>query len=161
MNPFVNPEFWLSLAFFIVIGMIIFSPVRHAINRFFESQQKNIKDEIEQANSVYSEALQGYKEADKNLKEKFIHSKTQEEIKALQQEFLKATQKQIEAKKQDFQVHKNLQIQEIKNNLRFQLLNEAENQIFKKNSTKMTDKEVNHLLDMLDKNKEILSQLLQ
>ena len=161
MNPFVNPEFWLSFAFFIVIGMIVFSPARQAIKHFFERQQKAIQAQILQANAVYNEAVQGHKEACQNLKEKPVHQQTQGEIKALQQEFLNLAQKQIDAKKQDFQVRKNLHIQEIKNNLRFQLLNEAEKQILTKSPAKMTDKEVNHFLDMLDKNKENLYQLLQ
>ena len=68
MNPFINTEFWLGLAFFIVLGLLIFSPIRRVIQKSLLHQKNLIQDKINQSNAVYKEALKLHQETLKNFK---------------------------------------------------------------------------------------------
>lgn len=161
MNPFSYPEFWLSLAFFIIIGMIIFSPIRNIIRHLLKSQIQLIQNQISEASAVYNEARQAYKAAQNDLKERHTDTQTPKEIKSLYQEFSDKTLSQIEIKKQDFQTRQTLYIQETKNHLRQQLLDLVEDKMEKYHPSQSTEKEVQHFLKILKENEQILSHLPQ
>ncbi len=151
MNPFLNPEFWLSLAFILVVGMIIFSPVRKSFQKFFGTKRQQILDQINQAHETLSEAQDLLKEEQKKGLDQSDLKEQHQQIKALQQEFLQKTNVQIQIKKQDYQTRLKLTEVQIKNQLRAELLDKVERKILKATSTKSMDKEIQHFLQMLDK----------
>ena len=161
MNPFVYPEFWLSLAFIMVIGLVILSPVRYFIKRFFLNYRQHVIDQIQQADSAFDAAQNLFKEIQKKDQFNKNTKELNQKIKAIQQEFTQKTKTQIETKKQDFQVRFHLTEVQIKNHLRTQLLNQAEEEILKKSHLKNLDKEVYHLVQMLRENKDQLRTALK
>ena len=158
MNPFIHPEFWLSLAFIIVVGLFFFSPIRNSLHRLFEKQKNDVQNKISEAHSVYKEALQNYKEAQKLLKTKKIDTQTTLEIKQLRHEFSDKILRQTEYQKQNLQVRQSLYIQDVKNHLRQHLLDLAEDKIKNQSSKKSTEQDIQHFLKVLKENKEILRQ---
>ena len=158
MNPFVNPEFWLSFAFIIVLGLIFFSPIRQAFVHFFNHQQQIILDQIAQANTVLSEAQSLSKRTQKSTS-KSSNQQALQEIAAIQMDFDKKTATHIETQKQDFQVRQKMASLHLKNNLRTELLNQVQKKILKCTSKKSLEKDLNHLILLLKENRDTLEQI--
>ena len=158
MNPFVNPEFWLSAAFIIVLGLIFFSPVRQAFNRFFNHQRQMILDQIEQAEGVLKEAQNLSPKAPKSQLN-LSKQKTQQEIKALQKDIDEKIKERIESQNQDFQVRQKMASLHLKNGLRTELLNQVEKAVLKPTPKKSLEKDLDHLMALLKENQETLGQI--
>lgn len=161
MNPFIYPNFWLSLAFILILGLVIFSPVQKSIVNFFKVYQKKIQSQIDESDHVHQEALMALKEIQKQLKMPQENVKIKQEIYSIQKEFLQKTDKQLSLKKQDFERRKNLMILEAKNHLKKQFLDMAEEKIFHQHlSEKTKNQEVDHFIKMLHKDKDELKKLI-
>ena len=161
MNPFVNSEFWLSLAFFVVLGFMFIPSVQRAIKRCLNSQRQKIEKQIQESHAVYQEAMQERKNSLKNLNQKTDDKETKSQIKQIKQEFLKKEKNFVEMKKQDFYVRKGIIELQGKENLKKHLLDKAEEKILKQSRSKTSDiQDVNHFIKMLDKNKEKLKNAL-
>lgn len=158
MNPFVNPEFWLSLAFMIVLGLIFFSPVRQAFNRFFERQNQLILDQIAQAENVLKEA-QNLAPKTLGSSLKLSNQHTQQEIKSIQKDFDEKIKMRTEAQKQDFQVRQKMLALHMKNNLRTELLNQVQKKVLKPAPQKSLEKDLAHLISLLKENRDILEHM--
>lgn len=161
MNPFINPEFWLSLAFIIVITMVIFPPIRQSIKNFFYHQRQLILDQIQQANGVLSEAKNLLKEKKKGASLKADVTQINLQIRSVQHEFSEKTKVYTEAQKQDYHMRQMMTMIHMKNNLRSELLNQAEEKILQQSSPKSLTKDVQHLIQMLDNNKDKLKEALE
>ena len=61
MNPFINPEFWLSLAFFVVLGFMFIPVVQRKMENFFNTTRQAVENQIQENKSVYQEAVKEYK----------------------------------------------------------------------------------------------------
>ena len=158
MNPFVNPEFWLSVAFIIVLGLIFFTPIRQAFRRFFNHQRQIILDKIAQAESVLNEAQNlSKKTPDPTLKAS--NQQAEQEIKALQKDFDEKTKTRIEAQRQDFQVRQKIASLHLKNNLRTELLNQVQKKVLRSTPKKSLEKDLDHLIALLKENRETLEQM--
>ena len=160
MNPFAYPEFWLSLAFFVVLGFMFVSPVRRSLKKFFDAHRQDIENKIQESQSVYHQAFQEYKSLSKELKKKIEDKEIKIKIKQIQQEFLQKEENLVKAKEQDFQVRQNILIMQTKENLKKQLLDQAEEQVL--NSKKLgrsSSRDLDHFIKMLCKNEEKLKKL--
>ena len=158
MNPFNHPEFWLSLSFLIVVGLVVFSPVRRYIQGFFARQRHRIETDIQNAQNVYQEALQARKDVVKELKIKLVDKELQSKIKSIQKEFEERIENQIQNRKQDFQVRQNLMTLQIKNHLRQDLLDKAENQILTHKSHAVSEKDIAHFIKILSEKEDLLKK---
>ena len=158
MNPFVNPEFWLSLAFIIVLGLIFFSPVRQAFNRFFERQHQLILDQIAQAENVLKEA-QNLAPKTPSSSSKPYNQQAQQEIRTIQKDFDEKIKMRTEAQKQDFQVRQKMLALHMKNNLRTELLNQVQKKVLKHAPKKSLEKDLAHLISLLKENRDILEHM--
>ena len=161
MNPFVNTEFWLGLAFFIVLGLLIFSPIRRVIQKSLLHQKNLIQDKINQSNAVYKEALKLHQKTLKNFKNPSQNQEINHQVKTIKQEFLKKEQVYTENKNQNFQIQKMLLMSQTKNHLRTQLLQMVTHKILNfKRPKHTTSQEVQHFIKMLNENKDFLNQNL-
>ncbi|MBR6231944.1 MAG: hypothetical protein IKQ99_02465 [Alphaproteobacteria bacterium] len=161
MNPFVNTEFWLSLAFFVVLGFMFIPPVQRAIKKFFDAGRQKIEKQIQESKAVYQEAMQERKAALKKLNQKADDKETKSKIKQIHQEFLQKEKNSIEVKKQDFYVRKSILLLQGKENVKKQLLDKVEEKVLNQRRTKTSDaQDVGHFIKMLDKNKEKLKSIL-
>ena len=161
MNPFINTEFWLGLAFFIVLGLLIFSPIRRVIQKSLLHQKNLIQDKINQSNAVYKEALKLHQETLKNFKNPSQNQEIKHQVKTIKQEFLKKKQVYTENKNQNFQIQKMLLMSQTKNHLRTQLLQMVTHKILNfKRPKHPTSQEVQHFIKMLNENKDSLNQNL-
>ena len=86
MNPFIYPNFWLSLAFILILGLVIFSPVQKSIVNFFKVYQKKIQSQIDESDHVHQEAFLALKEIQKQLKTPQENVKIKQEIYSIQKE---------------------------------------------------------------------------
>ena len=137
MNPFINPEFWLSLAFFVVLGFMFIPVVQRKMENFFNTKRQAVENQIQE---------------NKEIKNK---------IKQIEQEFLQKERKSIDTKKQDFQVRQKMIELQSKENLKKQLLDKAEEKVLNVPRTKTADfRDVEHFIKMLHKNEEKLKALL-
>ena len=161
MNPFIYSEFWLSFAFLLVIGLVIFSPIRQKIHHFTKQQQQSIQDKIDTSNTIYKEAQKAYQETLKKSKIKWKDSSLTTKMKALKQEFFQKEQAQITTKTQDFQTRQNLILSQTKNNLRMHLLDRVEKKILKTRSSKKGKQEIEHFIIALHENQQKLNDSLK
>ena len=160
MIHFLNSEFWLSLAFVVILGMVVFSPVRQSIKKFLNHQREVILNQIAQSDAVLKEAQNLYKKTQKETLFKSDVQQVNQQIKAIQREFDEKIKARTEAQRQDFQVRQNMMALHMKNHLRTELLNRAEKKVLKPVSIKSLDKDVNHLIQMLHENKDELKKSL-
>lgn len=158
MNPFVNPEFWLSLAFIIVLGLIFFSPVRQAFNHFFERQRQVILDQIAQAEGALKEAKNLPSKTPSSSKQ-LSNQQVQQETKSIQKDFDEKIKMRTEAQKQDFQVRQKMVSIHLKNNLRTELLNQVQKKVLKPAPQKSLEKDLAHLISLLKENRDILEHM--
>ena len=162
MNPFIYPEFWLSFAFLLVIGLVIFSPIRQKIRLFTNHHQQTIQDQITNSNALYTEARHAYHQTLKETKTKQTDPSMSSKVKALKDEFLQKEQARILAQTQDFQTRQNLTLSQTKNHLRTHLLNETEKGILKSHSSsKAPPKEIAHFITALKENQKKLNDSLK
>lgn len=160
MNPFVYPEFWLSLAFIAVIGMVVLPSIRQRGRKFFDQKRQTILDQIQQADTLLKEAKDLFKEVQKNSKIRQDTTELNQKVKSMKKEYAQKTKEQVEVKEQDFQMRSSLMILQIKNHLRTDLLNKAEEKILKVSPQKSLNKDIEHLIQMLNENKEKLKESL-
>ena len=161
MNPFFNPEFWLSLAFLIVIGMIFFSPIREKIASFFMGEQQKIKNQIDQSNELYHQSQVAYRKILKEQKIKVDETELNQKIAEIKKEFAAKEKRTLDRVEQDFSVRQNLILKNIKNHLRDQLLDQAEKKILDRPvSSKNLEKEIKHFLHVFHANEEELKRLV-
>ena len=158
MNPFVNPEFWLSLAFIIVFGLIFFSPVRQTFNRFFNCQRQLILDQIAQAENVLKEAKNLPSKTPSSSKQ-LSNQQAQQEIKSIQKDFDEKTKMHTEAQKQDFQVRQKMLTLHMKNNLRTELLNQVQKKVLKTAPQKSLERDLEHLISLIKENRDALEHM--
>ena len=160
MNPFIYPEFWLSLAFILILGMIISPSVRRYIQKFFKNYQQQIKENIQNASEVYREALKMRHQTLEEMKIKQADKTLKQEIRTLRKDFNEKRQIQILAQKQDFQVRQNLIADQMKAHLTSRLLDSAEEEILKcSTSPKSVRKEIEHFFKMLHKHENTLKAI--
>lgn len=161
MNPFIYTEFWLGLAFFIILGMIIFSPIRLIIQKSLLHQKELIQDKINQSNAVYKEALELHKKTLKNFKNFPKNQEITGQIGVIKKEFSEKEKIQTENKNQNFQIQKMLLTEHAKNHVRTQLLEVITQKIQNSKRPKhITSKEIQHFLKILNENKDFLNQNL-
>ena len=160
MNPFLNPEFWLSLSFLLVLGLILFSPIQKKIKSFFDDYRQKIIDKIQEAKNIYIEAKRNY---NKTLQD-FHTFKTpsfSKEIQKMKEDFSEKEKILVESKKQDFQTRKNIILNQTKNHIRTHLLNETEKELLKISPhKKQMGQDLDHFLKKLHENKTSLEELL-
>lgn len=161
MNPLTHPEFWLSLSFVIVVGLVIFPPIRQRIQKFFGAKRAQVETDIQKADEVYQEALTAHQQIVKELKRKPVDKKLPKEIKALQQEFDDKIATQIQIKEQDFHMRQNLMLLQMKDHLRTELLDKVEDKIKANKKKTITEKEINHFIQMLTENETQLKKSLE
>ena len=161
MNPFVNPEFWLSLAFFVVLGFMFTPSIQKNIKKFFEDSRQNIERQIQESKTVYQEALQERKASLKKLNQRADDKDIKIKIKQIQQEFSQKEKNSVDMKKQDFFVRQNIILLQAKENLKKQLLDKAEEKILNQRHSKASDKQdIDHFIEMITKNEEKLKSVL-
>lgn len=161
MNPFINPEFWLSLAFFVVLGFMFIPVVQRKMENFFNTKRQAVENQIQENKSVYQEAVKEYKTLLKASESREENKEIKNKIKQIEQEFLQKERKSIDTKKQDFQVRQKMIELQSKENLKKQLLDKAEEEILNVPRTKTADfRDVEHFIKMLHKNEEKLKALL-
>ena len=157
MNPFIHPEFWLSLAFFIVLALLLFSPIRKIIHQFLIHEQQKIENQIAQAQALLKDAKTLYKEMQKKAILKGNNS-TNNQIKLIQKEFDEKIKARTDSKIQEFQMRQKMAALQMKNHLRKSLLDQAEASVFKTSSSAKTlKKDMHHFVEVLHKNKDYLS----
>jgi len=159
MNPFVNPEFWLSLAFIVVAGLVLFPPVRRAFIRFFNHQQQMISDQISQADDILNEAQNLLQKTQKTSLSETSDKTANQQIKSIQQEVAEKIKTCTETRKQDFQVRQKMAAMHLKNNLRTELLNQVQKKVLSSSSKKALEKDFNHFISFLKKNRDVLEQI--
>ena len=161
MNPFVYTEFWLGFAFFIVLGMIIFSPVRQLVRKSLLRQKELIQDKINQSNAVYKEALSLHKKTFNNFKNTPKDQEIIHQIRAIKKEFVEKEKMQTENKNQNFQIQKMLLTDQAKNLVRTQLLEKTTSKIQSSKRPKhVTSQEIQHFMKVLRENTDFLNQNL-
>ena len=157
MIPYSNPEFWLSLSFLIVAGLVIFPPVRQRIRTFFNGQRQKIEKDIQESDNIYQKALSDYKTLQTELKSKLVDKDLSGKIKKIQHLFEEKTENQIALKKQNIKIQQDLIGAQMKNNLRSDLLDGVQEKISKSAYPKRTSsKEIQHFLKVLHENEEQL-----
>ena len=159
MKPFFNPEFWLSLSFLLVMGFILFSPIRQRLKSFFGRQRCQVEEDIQNAQDVYKQALQAHQAVMKDLKTKSNNQEFAQQIKQVQKEWNEKLERQLHTKEQDFEIRQNLMELQIKNHLRDELLKQVESKIISIKKKMVSEKEVAHFIKMLDKNEGALKKL--
>ena len=147
MNPFVNPEFWLSLSFFVVLGFIILPPVRKVLHDFFEQKKSQVTQQIQEAKVLEQQAIQTHKKMAKDLKAQLKDEELEKKIKAIQKEFSDKEKTALILKKQDFQVRQNLLQTQTKKRISKQLLDTVEEHVFK--NQRASSKDVSHFIQAL------------
>ena len=158
MKSFFNPEFWLSLSFLLVMGIIFFSPVRQRFKNFLGRQRHQVEEDIQNAQDVYKQALQAHQALIKELKTKSNHQEFAQQIKQIQKEWNEKLERQLYTKKQDFEMRQNLMELQIKNHLRDELLKQVESKIISIKKKTVSEKEIAHFIKMLDKNESLLKK---
>ena len=157
MILFSHSEFWLSLSFFIVVGMIVLPPVRQRIFSFLNQGRQKIENDIRESDHVYREALADYKTAQTELKSKLVDKDLSDKIKQIHQTFDEKNKSQTALKKQNIQIQQNLILMQMKTHLRTELLEGIQEKISKScPSKKSTSKEIQHFLKVLHENEEQL-----
>jgi len=161
MNPLNHPEFWLSLSFLLVVGLVIFPPIRRYIQGLFAHQRHQVERDIQNAQNVYRQALQARQEILKELKTKPVDKETSLKIKSFKTEYEKRIENQVQAKRQDFRVRQNLMELQIKNHLRQELLDKAEEKLASLNKKTVSEKEMAHFIKTLVENEMPLKKSLE
>ncbi len=157
MILFSYSEFWLSLSFLIVVGMVVLPPVRQHIRSYLNQGRQKIENDIHESDRVYREALAGYKMAQKELRSKLVDKDLSDKIKQIHQAFDDKNKMQTTLKKQNIQIQQNLILMQMKTHLRADLLEGIQEGISKScPSKKNTSKEIQHFLKVLHENKEQL-----
>ena len=160
MNPLSHPEFWLSLSFLIVLGLILFSPIQKCIKSFFSNYHDKIIAQIQEAKNIYKEAENTYKATLKESKKPYQVSFSKE-VQKIKRDFLEKEKVQIESQKQDFQTRKNIHLMQTKNRIRTYLLNETEKKLFEiKVSPKQNSQDIQHFIKKLHEEQNALKELL-
>lgn len=161
MNPLNHPEFWLSFSFLLVVGLIVFPPIRRYVQGLFAHQRYRVETDIQNAQNVYREALQARQDILKELKIKPVDKEITLKIKSFQKEYEERIETQIQAKRQDFRVRQNLMELQIKNHLRKELLDKAEEKLTFLNHKNVSEKEIAHFIKVLNENEMLLKKSLE
>ena len=87
---FSDPQFWVAIAFLIFV-VVIFNPVRKILSNNLDKQIKQIKDSIEEAESLKTEAQETLSEIKKrqndvNIEIDKINNDAKNQIKIIEQE---------------------------------------------------------------------------